>query len=108
LAVPVLRYSFGIINWRREELLKLDSKTRELLNIHEQQHPNAYVHRLYVPRKQDGRGSMQLEEAYVIEITKLIKYVDSTEDPLIQIFRTHQNNTNSALVRTARSLKRAL
>jgi hypothetical protein len=51
---------------------------------------------------------MQLEEAYVIETTKLIKYVDSTEDPLIQISRKHQNNTNSAMVRRARSLKRAI
>jgi hypothetical protein len=28
LAVPVLRYSFGIINWHQEEIQKLDSKTR--------------------------------------------------------------------------------
>jgi hypothetical protein len=27
LAVPVLRYSFGIINWHQEELQKLDRKT---------------------------------------------------------------------------------
>jgi len=33
LAVPVLRYSFGIINWHREELQKLDWKTRKLLTI---------------------------------------------------------------------------
>jgi len=34
LAVPVLGYSFGIINWRQEELQKLDRKTRKLLTIH--------------------------------------------------------------------------
>jgi hypothetical protein len=38
---------------------------------------------LYVPRKQEGRVLMQLEEAYIIEITKLMEYVDSTEDALI-------------------------
>jgi hypothetical protein len=26
LAVPVLRYSFGIINWHQEEIQKLDKK----------------------------------------------------------------------------------
>ena len=31
LAVTVLRYSFGIINWLQEELQKLDRKTRKLL-----------------------------------------------------------------------------
>ena len=34
LAVPVLRHSFGIINWHQEELQKLDWKTRKLLTIH--------------------------------------------------------------------------
>jgi hypothetical protein len=63
---------------------------------------------LYVPSKQGGRELMQLEEAYIIEITKLMEYVDSTEDSLIQIVRTHQNNSNSAMVRTTRSLKKEL
>jgi hypothetical protein len=66
LAVPVLRYSFGIINWHQEELPKLDRKTRRLLTIHGQQHPKADVDRLYVPRKQGGKGLMQLEEDYII------------------------------------------
>jgi hypothetical protein len=51
---------------------------------------------------------MQLEEAYIIEITKLMEYVDSTEHPLIQIVRTHQNNTKSATVQAARSLRTEL
>jgi hypothetical protein len=88
LAVPVLRYSFGIINWRQEELRKLYRKKRKLLTIPGQHHPKAVVDRLCIPRKQEGRGLMQLEEAYIIEITKLMEYVNSTEDPLIQIVRT--------------------
>ena len=31
LAVRVLRYSFGIINWRNEEIKKIDRKTRKML-----------------------------------------------------------------------------
>jgi len=31
LAVPTLRYSFGIINWRLEEIRKIDRKTRMVL-----------------------------------------------------------------------------
>ena len=88
LAVPVLRYSFEIVNWYQEELQKLDRKTRKLLTIHGQHHPNADVDRLYVPRKQGGRGLMQLEAAHAVEITKLAEYVDRKEDPLIQVFRS--------------------
>jgi len=73
LAVPELRYSFGIINWHQEEMQNLDRETRKLLTIHGQHHPKADVDRLYVPRKQEGRGLMQLEAAYVVEITKLLE-----------------------------------
>ena len=51
LALPVLRYSFGNVNWRQEEPQKLDRKTRKLLIIHGQHHPKAGIDRLYVPRK---------------------------------------------------------
>ena len=105
MAVTVLRYSFGIVNWHQEELQKLDRKTRKLLTIHGQQHPKADVDRLYVPRKQGGRGLKQLEAAHTVEITKLMEYVDRKEDPLIQIVRTHQHNTDSAVLQTARCLE---
>ena len=81
LAVPVLRYSFGIVNWHQEELQKLDRKTRELLTIHVQHYPKADVDHLYVPRKQGGRGLIQLEAAHAVEITKLVEYVDRKENP---------------------------
>ena len=80
-------------------------KTRKLLTIHGQHHPKADVDRLYVPRKQGGRGLMQLEAAHAVEITKLVEYVDREEDRLIQVVRTHQHNTNSAVLQTARCLK---
>jgi hypothetical protein len=58
LAVPILRYIFGIVNWHLEELLKLDRKTKKLLSIHGQHHQKADVERLYFPRKQGRRGLM--------------------------------------------------
>jgi len=105
LAVPVLRYSFGIINWHQEELQKLDRKTRKLLTIHGQHHPKADVDRLYVSREQGGRGLMQLEAAHAVEIAKLVECGDRKEDPLIQVVRTHQHNTDSAMLQTATYLK---
>jgi len=76
LAVPVLKYSFGTVNLYQEELQKLDRKTSKLLTIHGQYHPKADVDRLYVPRKQGGRGLMQIQAAHAVEITKLVEYVD--------------------------------
>jgi predicted RNA-binding protein with PIN domain len=60
---------------------------------------------LYVPRKKGGRGLMQLEAARAVKITKLKEYVERKEDPLIQVVRTHQQNTDSAVLQTARCLR---
>ena len=60
----------------------------KLLIIHGQHHPKADKD----PRKQGRRGQIQLEEAYRVEITTLVEYVDRKDDPLIQIVRTHQHN----------------
>ena len=59
----------------------------------------------YVPRKQGGRGLMQLEAVHGVEITKLGRCVDGQENPLIQVVRTHQHNTDSAVLQAARCLK---
>jgi len=72
--VPVLRYSFGIFNLHQEELQKLGRKTTKLPTIHGKHYPKADKDHWYVTRKQGGRGLMQLEGAYAVEIKKLIIY----------------------------------
>ena len=66
LAVPVVQYSFGIIVWNISELKKIDTKTRKLLNMHKMLHPKADVERLYIPRKDGGRGLIEVETAFKI------------------------------------------
>jgi hypothetical protein len=58
---------------------------------------------LYVPTKDKVRGPKQIEGVYIAEIISLEKYVEHKEDPLIQIVRTDQCNTNSALFQTVSS-----
>jgi hypothetical protein len=43
---------------------------------------------------------MQLEVAYIVGVTKLMKYVTSKEDPLIQIVRIDRYITDSAMLQT--------
>jgi hypothetical protein len=49
-------------------------------------------------------GLMQLEEAYAVEITKLVENVESKEDPLMQIGRMDQH-INSVVLQAAGPLK---
>ena len=109
LAVPALRYSFGIVNWHQAELRKLDRKTRKLLTIHGQHHPKTNLDRLYVPRKQGGRDLMKLEEAQVVDRNYRTGGIWLQHgDALIQTVRTHQHNINSAVLQTAKCIQTEL
>ena len=93
LAVPVLRYSFGIINWRIEEIKKLDRKTRKMLKMYKMHHPKADIDRLYVKRKGGGRGLVQVEAAYKAEIINIAEYLNTNykEDQFVNIVKNHES-----------------
>jgi hypothetical protein len=63
LAVPILRYSFGIINWRTEEIKQIDRKTRKMVTMYKMHHAKADIDSLYVKRKEGERGLVQVEAA---------------------------------------------
>jgi DNA-directed RNA polymerase subunit L len=94
LVVPVLRYSFGIINWRLEEIKKIDRKTRKLLTMYKMHHPKADIDRLYVKTKEGGRGPPQIEAAYKTEITNIAEYLNKkhTEDKFVNIIGSHEDH----------------
>jgi len=49
-AVAVLRYSFGELDWKKEELTAMDRLTRKVMTIHGALHPKSDVDRVYVLR----------------------------------------------------------
>jgi hypothetical protein len=53
LAVPVLRYNFGIINRRIEEIKQIDRKTRKMLTIYKMHHPRG---------KEEGKDCYKLKQ----------------------------------------------
>ena len=60
LAVPVVNYSFNIMNWTLQEPVKLDTKTRKFLTMYKMHHPKSDVDRLYLPKNEGGGGLIQL------------------------------------------------
>jgi hypothetical protein len=67
--------------------------------------------KLSVKNKIQATGLLAVRYSYqycVAEFTKLVKYVDSKEDPLIQIVCMHQHSFNAAMLRRARRPKREL
>ena len=55
-AVLLVRYSGLFLNWTRDELKQKDQRARKLMTMHKAFHPRDDVDRLYVSRKEGGRG----------------------------------------------------
>ena len=93
LAVPVLKYSFGIINWRIEEIKKIYRKTRKIPTMYKMHHPKADIDRLYLKRKEGERGLVQVEAACKAEIINLAEYINTKykEDQFVNIVKKHKS-----------------
>jgi hypothetical protein len=104
IAVPVLRYSFGIISWRIEEIKKIDRKTRKMLTVYKVHHPKADIDRLYVKRKEGGRGLVQVEAVYKAEYFN----TNYNEDQFVNIVKNNESkqpNMNSVLKLATKIIK---
>ena len=74
-AISVLRYSAAFLNWTKTELQLMDRRTRKLLTMHNGLHPRNNVDRLYIPRKEGGRGLMCVEDTVNLAKVGLERYV---------------------------------
>ena len=90
LAVPVVTYSFNIIQWPQLEIKNLDRKTRKLLTTYRMYHPKSDVERLYVPRREGGRGLMQIENAYKAATIGLEVYLREKNDRFLKLVYQHE------------------
>ena len=79
-AVPVIRYSAGIVDWKNSELRNMDSKTRKVLNMYQALHPRSNVDRLNLPRSKGRKGLLSLEECVNTEKRSLGQYLKMNED----------------------------
>ena len=59
-AVSRLRYTAALVSWRKSELQAIARKTRKLFTIYGALHPKSDVDRLYIPRKESGRGLISI------------------------------------------------
>ena len=62
LAVPVILYSYGVIDWKLDEIQDLDRMTRKQLCMNWMLARKADVDRIYLPCQEGGRSLMNLEK----------------------------------------------
>jgi D-mannonate dehydratase len=76
LTIPVLRYNFHIINWRAEEIKKINRKSSKILTIYKMHHSKADIDRLY-GKIRGGRGLLQIEVTYKAQIINIAEYLNT-------------------------------
>ena len=68
-------------------------------------HPKSDVDRLYIPRKEGGRGFISIEDCVELAITDLKVYVHGSEERLIQAAREDKIDGLEASIVLKRSKK---
>lgn len=91
-AVPVLLYSFGIINYKTSDLKIIDIKTRKILAMNKAHQQKAEVERLYLPIEEGGRGLTNLEMLHKTQIIKYKTYLGAEQDHIIKAIVKHDKN----------------
>ncbi|XP_045471751.1 uncharacterized protein LOC123678658 [Harmonia axyridis] len=83
-AIPTFTYTAGILSWSKSELEQLDRSIRTSLTQHGVLHPNSAVERLYLPRKEGGRGMTKIGRAALKEAEKINDYFRKSNLPVHQ------------------------
>ena len=77
-AVSLMRYSASFLDWTVDDLNAINARTRKFLTMHKALHPKDDIDRLYVGRKDGGRGYISIEECVENSVLGLREYVESS------------------------------
>ena len=106
LAIPVVSYSFNVVNWNLEEIKRKDRKIRKLMTLNRMHHPKADVSRMYLPKKEGGRGMINLQVTYKTTTIGLNSYLESSEDRMLHAVLQHEKKKKlHSLVKESREFK---
>ena len=72
---------------RKCQLQVIERKTRKLLTIYGGLHPKSDVDRLYIPRKDEGRGLIAIEDCVELAVKGFELYINGRDKRLIQTAR---------------------
>lgn len=79
-AIPVLTYTFGVIKWSETDLDHLQRMIRTTLTKYGAHHTYASAERMTLPRKEGGRGIIDIKNMYYKQILTLRNYFYQRND----------------------------
>lgn len=77
-AVSTFSYFFGCLKWSRGELDLLDKKTRAVIRQHRSAYRGASMYRLYLPRRDGGRGILSIVSTWERALVSAVAYLLSS------------------------------
>ena len=90
--VSLFRYSDAFMDRKKEEISEIDRRTRKLLTMRKAHHPKDDVQRLYIKRKEGGRGLISIEECVEDAIAGLHQYIQNNQEIIREIIRETKSN----------------
>ena len=82
-AISLLKYSVAFLDWTGGELEQMDRRTRKLMTMHRALIPKSDVARIYLSRKEGGRGLISVEDTVKFAILGLERDVLTSEEGLL-------------------------
>ena len=79
-AVPVMSYTYGIINWTEEEIKNADLLVRKNLNMYKMFELKSDIDRLYSPRLMGGRGLQSIWDGFKCANVRIAHYMTGSVD----------------------------
>ena len=88
-AIGIVRYTAGVLSWGKRELYTMDIKTRKTMTMHGVFHIKGDVDRLYLKRKDGGRGLISVTDCVRMEEENLVKYVATSQEWMLKKVLEH-------------------
>ena len=97
--LPLVTYSFGVVNWNEEELKGYDIQIRKMLNMYRAFETNSDTDRLYLPRECGGRGPLSVWDSFQATTSRIAHSLKFTNNHILEQTidvdeRSHYSNIN--------------
>ena len=82
----MIRYGAAVLRLDERRIESINIKTRRLITMNGSLNPRENVGRLYLPRKEGGRGFISCKECVNVEVQSLDKYLSESEEWMLKFF----------------------
>ena len=82
--LPLITYSFGVVNWNEDDLKGYDTQIRKMLNMYRVFELKSDIDRLYLPREMGGRGLLSVWDSFQASTSRIAHALINTDNPILQ------------------------